>query len=134
MTTIDEREYWDRRAARFAAEDALEAELAESGAFRRDQLTRKLLSLQSDEGIGTPEAIAEVQAQIKAIEDAEEARFAAEWTPEVTAQRRATWNALVKSTLSKLSKTQLPAAVRAQERAQGWTTDSLKKAIKLNNL
>lgn len=134
MTDIDSREYWDRKEARFAAEDALRAELAQSPSRKLNALYRKLNSLQSDEGIGTPEDVAEVQAQIAQIEAEQDAAFWAEWTREITIERRAAWNALVRSgKLSRGGKVDM-AAVRRAEQAQGWTMESLRRAVAKHGL
>lgn len=63
-----------------------------------------------------------------------DAAFAAEWTPEVTATRRAEWNARVQSGefgVIGSGRTDLR-AVAAQEQAQGWTMEQLKRAIALH--
>lgn len=134
MASIDSREYWDKREARFAAEDAAAAELAQSPVHKLNVLRRKLDSLYADRGAHTAEEIAAVEAQIATIEAGGQAQFAAEWTREVTVSRRAAWNALVKSgKLSKGGKVNMQ-AVRQAERAQGWTMDDLKRAVALHGL
>lgn len=70
--------------------------------------------------------------ELKAQQDAE---FLAVWTAEVTQERRAGWNSMVTSgKFGKLGGQMDFLALRNQERAQGWTMDDLKKAIKLNGL
>ena len=134
MASIDERSYWDRKEARMAAEAAFAAEFAQSTVGQMQALERRLNAMYADRAAYTDEQIAQVQAQLDALKAEQDAAFATEWTPEVTAQRRAAWNALVKSgKLSKGGKINM-VAVRQAERAQGWTMDALKRAIKLNNL
>ena len=128
MADIESREYWDRRTARFAAEDAGIAELAKSPVQQLNALRRKLDALYADKDAHTAEEIAAVEAQIRAMETGEE------WSRELTIERRAAWNALVKSgKLSKAGKVDM-AAVRKAEQEQGWTLESLKRAVALHKL
>lgn len=62
---------------------------------------------------------------------AEAAEFAAEWTPEVTAERRAEWNVSVKRDAK--GGTIRSAQVRAIEAKVGFTMADLKKAVALND-
>jgi hypothetical protein len=60
------------------------------------------------------------------------AKFAAEWTPEVTRARRETWNALVAANTSsgRVNHVNLShAAARL-----GWDYGDLRKAVALNNM
>lgn len=83
-----------------------------------------------------PRRAAEVQAlraELAALIAAEDAAFAAVWTPEVTAARRAEWNARVIA--GEFGATTVDyRAVAAAERAQGWTNADLRRAIALHNL
>lgn len=84
-----------------------------------------------------PEAIEEkarsLQAQVEELKQQKEAAFAAEWTMEVTEQRRADWNAMVKS--GKFGTKRIDGnAVAEQVRKQGWGPAELKKAIALHDL
>lgn len=83
-----------------------------------------------------PRRAAEVQAlraELAALIAAEDAAFAAVWTPEVTAARRAEWNARVMAGEFGTRTIDYRAAASA-ERAQGWTNADLRRAIALNNL
>jgi len=65
----------------------------------------------------------------------DDAAFAAEWTAEVTAARRAAWNALVRSgALTGRDGTVSARRLSDQERAQGWTVDDLKAAVQMHGL
>lgn len=91
-----------------------------------------------DSGADHSARIAELTARrdaLRAHHEAEaEAAFLAEWTREVTIERRAAWNAMVRSgKFSRNGKIWMP-LVREQERAQGWYVESLKKAVALHNL
>lgn len=134
MASIDERSYWDHKEARMAAEAAFAAEFAQSTVGQMQALERRLNAMYADRAAYTDEQIAQVQAQLDALKAEQDAAFATEWTPEVTAQRRAGWNALVKSgKLNKGGKVDM-AAVRQAEQAQGWTMADLKRAVVLHGL
>ncbi len=72
--------------------------------------------------------LASLKAECEELEAERAATFAAEWTPELTAARRAEWNAKVRS--GQVVST--PKSVVAAEREQGWTVTDLEKAIVLN--
>lgn len=135
---IEDREYWDKRSAKIDADAAADAEYRQSVEGRLEMLGRKIDAMRADNGARTATETAAVEAQYDAlkteIEAKDQAAFAAEWTAEVTTSRRAAWNGLVKS--GKLSKTgKLDwAAIRAQEKAQGWTMDALKKAVQMHGM
>lgn len=83
-----------------------------------------------------PRRAAEVEAlraELAELVAAEDAAFAAEWTPEVTAARRAEWNARVMAGEFG-TRTIDFRAVAAAEKAQGWTNADLRRAIALNGL
>ena len=73
-------------------------------------------------------------AQIEEIRAEMNAGFAAEWTKDVTATRRAEWNARVNAgEFGKPGGGRVDfKALAAREKAQGWTLDQLKKAIALH--
>jgi hypothetical protein len=77
--------------------------------------------------------VAALRAELAALVAAEDAEFAAEWTPEVTADRRAGWNARVMAGEFGTRTIDYRAAAAA-ERAQGWTNADLRRAIALNSL
>ena len=130
MTGIEDRRYWERRDAEIAAKAQADVASRRSEAGKLEALYRGLNSLDARDDAGRAKVLAEIQA----IENAREERFATEWTREVTIARRAEWNALVKSGKFGRGKKVDYAAKRAAEKAQGWTMDSLVKAIKLHNL
>lgn len=74
-----------------------------------------------------------IKAQIKAMDDAADAEFAAEWTIEVTIARRAGWNARVQSGEFGAKKIDA-AAIRAAEQAQGWCVSDLRRAVEMHKL
>lgn len=62
----------------------------------------------------------------------EKSEFLAIWTPEVTAQRRAEWNARVSA--GEFGKKKVDAnLIYAAEKAQGWKLSDLQKAVGLHN-
>lgn len=71
-------------------------------------------------------AEAEAEARIAVIRQAE----AAEWTLELTQERRAAWNAWVKAQGATIH----PSQVAAQIQRQGWSVEALKAAIKRHGL
>jgi hypothetical protein len=129
MTGIEDRKYWEERDAEIAAKAQADVASRRSEAGKLEALYRTLNALDARDDAGRANVLAEIQA----IENAREERFATEWTREITIARRAEWNALVKSGKFGRGKVDM-AAVRAAEKAQGWTMDSLVKAIKLHNL
>lgn len=140
---MDEREY-DRihneggegynpiRAERERKE--LEAEIARPKSIgeRRDsilrELNRKDSSIARESGTYDEALVKSLRAQLKALDDEENANFASTWTLDVTKERRVSWNARVKSG-EITRKTAFTAEIR-----QGWTMADLKRAIKINNL
>jgi len=127
---MESREYWENRDAEIAAKSEADAAYWQSEAGQMEALTRKLNSLDARDDEGRAAVLAEIQA----IQDAQEAKFAAEWTREVTIARRVEWNKMVVSGKFGRGKRVDYAARRATEKAQGWTMDDLVKAIKLHNL
>lgn len=93
--------------------------------------------MQTDQGIDATETVAKAEAEIDAIraelaaaKAARQAARQAEWTPELTASRRAEWNELVKSGALSLPNGKIsPAKVYEQEKRQGWTMADLKAAV-----
>lgn len=133
--------YWAARDAALAAAVKADAEYAATASGQSEQRDRRIAALRAmraDSGL-TPEATAEL-ARLEDLVAADAARaadaFAAEWTREVTAARRAAWNARVRAGefgapgSGRVNWT----AVRAAEAAQGWTMDDLRRAIQLHGL
>ena len=119
----DNIEFWMTR------EDAVEVE-SESRDERRTRLQKYVLNAETGM-MSNPAYRAKIdaaRAALEAMNAEDEAAFRAEWTAEVTAARRAAWNAWVKTQRNP----QWP-AIRQQERAQGWTLESLKKAVQIHN-
>lgn len=144
MSSIDERSYWDKAAQDLAAGVTEAKRYASSPEGKLAAAQSKLDAMRFahvEDGMYTDAEIAAQQqvvdsmaGEIKAEADA---KFAAEWTLEVTQQRRQEWNALVRSgALSRPGKPNMidPAKVRNQEQRQGWTVDSAKAAAKLHNI
>ena len=126
---IEDRKYWEERDAEIAATAQADVASRRSEAGKLEALYRALNALDARDDAGRANVLAEIQA----IENAREERFATEWTREITIARRAEWNALVKSGKFGRGAVNM-AAVRAAEKAQGWTLDGLKRAVKLHNL
>lgn len=74
-----------------------------------------------------------LRAELAALIAAEDAAILAVWTPEVTAARRAEWNARVMAGEFGTRTIDYRAAAAA-EKAQGWTNADLRRAIALNGL
>ena len=135
---ISTKEYWDRHSREVQADVAEMREHARTPWGRLERLERRVRRLQAehtDSGRYSDAEIAQAQAEADAlraeIAETEEQAFRVEWTREVTAERRATWNALVKSgKLTKSGKVWMP-ALREQEVRQGWTLEQLKRAVAL---
>jgi len=100
---------------------------------RKDKLRREIEhiegSIARESGMDDPDAAALLRAELAEIQAEEKAEFAAEWTPAVTAARRAEWNTWLQSQ----GRTVTSAQVRRQERAQGWTMAELKTAVASHN-
>ncbi len=128
------REFWDRRNARLEADANLVQEVANSPEGRLEAAERKLRAMHYDRGAYTDEQIKKQQAKVRGIEDeikaAQEAKFEAEWTLEVTKARRETWNAWARSLKGSISNAEL----LSQEEKFGFTFQDMKKAIKLHRL
>lgn len=136
---------WDARAQAMAED--LEAELAhaQSPRGRLERLERQLAATYNPDGqasyLSSAERVAlrtEITARIDAltaeIEAEYAARQAAEWTREVTIARRADWNTRVRSGALSRHGQVWPPAVAEAERAQGWTVDQLRDAVRRHGL
>lgn len=119
----------------------VEREYAKTYDGQMEYIAKEIAGLrydQIDSGADHSARIAELEARRDALHAEHQAEadaaFAAEWTREVTVERRATWNAMVRAgKFTRNGKIWMP-LVREQERAQGWYIDSLKKAVALHNL
>jgi DNA repair exonuclease SbcCD ATPase subunit len=119
--------YWNERAARMQAEISADAEHAQSLTGRLQAAERKVGSLYADRAAHTDAEIAEAEAAVQAIRAEIEAKSQGEWDRETTIARRAEWNAKARTLKTW-------AAVRAAEKAQGWTVEALKAAVKRHGL
>ena len=135
MNEMSTREYWDRRAADMAEDIAAAKAQAATPQGQIDSLRRKRDALyldKIDSGADTDAEIAEIDTQVANIEremaQAEAESFEAEWTREVTIERRAAWNAWAIAT------SPTPVQVAQRERQQGWTTGALRRAITIHTL
>ena len=128
------REFWKERDARLEADANLVQEVANSPEGRLEAAERKLRAMHYDRGAYTDDQVKEQQGKVREIEAeiraAQEARFAAEWTLEVTKARRAEWNAWARSLTGPISNAEL----LSQEEKFGFTFRDMKKAIKLHRL
>jgi hypothetical protein len=117
--------YWTQRDAQMDYEIEASAKHAQSYEGRLETAQRRFNIVCADRGRYTD---ADVQAAIAVLDDLkaeESAMFVAEWTPEVTATRRAEWNAFI------ATKPKMP-EVGKREWAQGWTLNDLKRAVNLH--
>lgn len=130
-------QWWTNQAAQADAEIAAARDFAATPQGRYQALERKARAMRADRSAHSDAEIAAVEAELDAVYAAikaeSDAKFAAEWTLERTKARRAEWNARVKGGEFGRTKINLKLIMAAQE-AQGWTTDSLKRAIDLYGL
>lgn len=104
---------------------------------REDYLIKQISlddnSLAREFGNYDEEKVNAMRSELKAIQDAkktkEENDFLIEWTPETTQARREEWNNRIRTGYFKTRIQQLKYMQK-----NGWDTDQLAKAIKLNNL
>ena len=119
-----------------AAREAKDATMITALPVTADDLRRRLdaLDCSAAREAGTFDAakVAAIRAQIEAIEAAQRATFAAAWPLETTKTRRAEWNGFIRA--NSTSKGIRADVVAARIKAQGWTTDDLRAAVKLHNL
>jgi hypothetical protein len=101
---MSHKEYWDKKGAQMDADIAADHAYSKTLAGRMEMAQRHLNVMTADAAAYTDEqraeafaAIATLEAEGKAAEAQMRAAEDAEWTAEVTAQRRAAWNAAIKS-------------------------------------
>ena len=106
----------------------------------RDDIIHELgvldCSIARESGTYDAERIAALRSELDAlakvaaiVDQAAADTFAREWTIEITRERRATWNGMVKA-----KKINSAGSAQRAEAKLGWTMRSLKKAIKLYSL
>jgi len=132
------RKYWDDKAAGIDAQT--KAEIAATKNPTRDDLLRRLQAMEAANAengeVFAPEKIEALKARIVQMDADQAAAFRAEWTKEETMNRRAAWNARVKAgEFGDMGRGKVNwGALRDAEKAQGWTMDNLRKAVKAHNL
>ena len=135
-------QYWAERKRLETEEIEAERQYAqtpEEQLKRAERQVRALISMRVDAGLTKKQAQELIEAKAKVqkleanIEEKEIANFLAEWTYEVTVQRRKEWNTKIQSGIFGIQKVDFQ-ALRAAEVAQGWNHESLKRAVKLYNL
>lgn len=121
MKTIEEL-----KQAVAAAEAALKAE----GAKLQKLKAYDRVANEGGEGYSTYEAASEESAMRlwPAIQAAKDALFAAEWTPESTAERRALWNGEI-SMFLKVRRNPTMREILAIQKKLGFILSDLKKAL-----
>lgn len=110
--------------------------LADAGLTRDDlvsQLERLDCAVARESGTYDAARCDAIKALIKAMDDAAEAEFAAEWTSDVTIARRAEWNARVQAGEFGTKKIDVVAILDA-EQAQGWSVSDLRRAVEMHKL
>lgn len=126
------------RAAREEREWKEEVARPKSQEEIKYNLLRKLNALDCasarESGTYDQAEIDELRTQVRAIDDAQKAQFLAEWTPEITGNRRGEWNARVrKAEFGHPGSGKVDwSAVRTAEQNQGWSLADLKKAIEIH--
>jgi hypothetical protein len=101
----------------------------------RDDVVQEILRLDCEiareSGTLNEARIAELRAELKAMDDAADAKMLQAWPLAVTVARRAAWNDMVRSGKFGSGKLDLR-AVQRQEQEQGWTMGQLKRAVELH--
>ncbi len=98
---------------------------------RRSQILGELerldCSIARESGTYDADKVAALRAELNSIDAEAEAEFAAEWTAEITQQRRSEWN-------TKIEAGEITTAIeaRAAMDAFGWTITDLKRAVALH--
>lgn len=131
--------WWDEKDARMRADIAADREYAKTadaiahqlsihdGAIVRESMDPERWEAQRAVLVAKLDA---ARAREKAEYEAAQAIIDAEWTAEVTAARRATWNAHIRSGALNLPNGKInPAKLSAYERSLGWGREDLKRAV-----
>lgn len=127
--------YWIKRDAELDAAAADDVAYAQSYAGRLEAAQRRLNLVTGDYAAYTDADRTEALAVLAELKAEADAAFAAAWTLETTTERRAAWNALVRSGALDKSKGKIDfGKVATQEARQGWTAGDLKRAIALHSL
>lgn len=116
--------YWSQRDAQMDYEIAASDEYAQSCEGRLEAAQRRFNLVCADSMRYTDADVNAALAALDALKAEEIETFAAIWTAEVTAARRAEWNAFI------ATKPKMP-EVGKREWAQGWTLNDLKRAVTL---
>lgn len=116
------------RAAREAAECQVVHEVTLDDLYR--QIEALDCSSARESGTYDADKVAAIRAQIDDIKSADDAKFLAVWTPEVMQARKDEWNAWARANATK--KGLSVSLVDAREKAQGWTCEEMRRAIKLH--
>ncbi|KKN74800.1 hypothetical protein LCGC14_0386930 [marine sediment metagenome] len=125
--TRNTKEYWEQRDKEMLEDIAVDKKYVNSYRGRIHGLSIKL-SACPDWDKDAQAIILGEMAKLEAEETAtEETAFVAEWTPEVTAVRRAEWNAWVKQAQP------TPVQITRKQNEQGWRLEELKKAVQHYN-
>lgn len=127
------------REARLEAEWEAERDRPKTREERRDQLVNKIIILDCaiarECGTYDQAVIDDLRAQIHAIDAEIEAEFAAEWTIEVTQERRKEWNDMIRSGRMNNKHGRIDElALRDKELEQGWSMSDLRKAVAMHGL
>ncbi|HUS83492.1 MAG TPA: hypothetical protein VM013_09600 [Dehalococcoidia bacterium] len=128
--TIDDKRYWDQE---FASRDAEMADAARprslserlNAAIKRSNLIRDGYGYEAERAAARAE-VDELRAQVQ-TEDA--ARFEAEWTREITIERRAAWNAALRDPQYRARNAAKSVLVGKVQSDLGFTMDALKTAV-----
>lgn len=125
--------YWTARNAELAAATADDAAYATSYAGRLEAAQRRLNLVTGDAAAYTDADRAAALAALDALAAEADAQFAAEWTRAVTIARRVEWNAAV-ARIGREPKARQPRLIHEQQQRQGWSVESLRRAIALHQL
>lgn len=131
--------YWANKDAQMQAEIAEDAAYAQTAAaIQRQIIILEGFTVRENTDPATwATKHAALTAKLDAAREREAAAYAdaqaitdAAWTAEITAERKASWNEMIRSGKCNLRNGQIsPAKVAEAERTQGWTMADLKRAI-----
>ena len=117
------------------AEAARPKTIEEQKDIIRHQISIRDCSIARESGTFDQAEVDGLRSQLKDLEDRDNANFIADWPLEVTKERRAGWNAMIKAGKLTGSNGKVDHKVfMATELEQGWTLDDLRRAVKIHNL
>ena len=119
----------------YAAEAARPKSIAEQKSAILHKISVRDCSIARESGTYNQAGIDSLRAELKSLEDEENAKFVAEWTLEETKSRRIDWNNFINAEINGGAMTpEKYRKLHAKTSELGWGLEQLKKAITLHNL